>query len=77
MTCSARASSSALRSIYGWCEGVLVEKNTNRARKIGGELINFIGKFDMDEDDPSPSAEYGSWLLLERETEPPQLTLEQ
>ena len=43
--------------------------------------------FDMDdvttdltltstEYDPSPSAEYGSWLLLEKETEPAQLALE-
>ena len=62
--------------VYGWCEGVLVEKNTNRTRKIDGELINFISKFDMDEVttdltlasteyDTSPSAAYGSWLLLE------------
>ena len=47
---------------------------------VRGQLINFIGKFDMDEVntdltlasteyDPSPSAEYGSWLLLEKESE--------
>ena len=73
---------------YGWCEGVLQEKNTNRTRKIAGEMINFIGKFDMDEVttdlalasaeyDPSQSAAYGSWLLLEKETEPTPLALEQ
>ena len=56
--------------------GILLQKNTNRTRKINGKLINFVAKFDMDETstdlalqledyDPSPSAEYESWLLLE------------
>ena len=64
-----------------------MEKNTNRNRKINGELINFIAKFDMDdvttdlvldgvEYDPSPSAEYGSWVLLEKEGQTPTLALE-
>ena len=59
-----------------WCHGILEQKNTNRSRKINGKLVNFIAKFDMDEMstdlalqsedyDPSPSAEYESWLLLE------------
>ena len=53
--------------------GILLQKNTNRTRKINGKLINFVAKFDMDETstdlalqledyDPSPSAEYESWL---------------
>ena len=70
--------------------GILMEKNTNRTRKIKGELINFIAKFDMDDvttdlvlDLPlsmtrlrGPSADYGSWVLLEKEGQPPTLALE-
>ena len=67
--------------------GILMEKNTNRTRKIKGELINFIANFDMDdvttdlvldlpEHDPSPSADYGSWVLLEKEGQTPKLALE-
>ena len=60
-------------------EGELINFNLHRQH----------GKFHMDEGntdltlasaeyDPSPSAEYlyGSWLLLEKETDPPQLALE-
>ena len=35
--------------LYGWCGGVIRRKNTNRQRKINGELVNFFAKFDMDE----------------------------
>lgn len=34
---------------FGWCRGELVERVSNRARKIGGVQINFIAKFDIDE----------------------------
>ena len=47
---------------------------------IRGDAVNFIAKFDIDDDttelsleaqyyDPSPSADYESWLLLEAEGE--------
>ena len=56
------------------------EKNVNRRRAIGGDAVNFIAKFDIDDDttelsleaqyyDPSPSADYESWLLLEADGE--------
>lgn len=62
---------------FGWCSGKLVERVTNRTRKIGGVQVNFIAEFDIDEGartdlaleaneyDPSPSADYESWVLLE------------
>ena len=67
---------------FGWCLGVLLQKNTKRSRKFNGSMVNFITKFDMDENptdlslsqidyDPSPSAEYGNWLLVEEEAETP------
>ena len=65
---------------FGWCRGTIVEKNVNRRRAIGGDAVNSIAKFDIDDDttelsleaqyyDPSPSADYESWLLLEADGE--------
>ena len=35
---------------FGWCSGKLVERVTNRTRKIGGVRVNsFIAEFDIDE----------------------------
>ena len=34
---------------FGWCHGKLVERVTNRTRKIGGVHVNFIAEFDIDE----------------------------
>ena len=53
-----------------------IKRVTNRRRSIGGVHVNFMAKFDIDdgptdlsleltEYDPSPSAAYESWLLLE------------
>ena len=65
---------------YGWCRGVIERKNTDRRRKMKGVLVNFIAKFDIDDDttdlaldamdyDPSADADYEAWLLLEAEAE--------
>ena len=65
---------------YGWCTGTIVEKVTDQRRRFRGEQVTFVAKFDIDsgttdlclddEDyDPSLSAEYGAWLLIEPEPE--------
>ena len=60
---------------YGWCKGTITGKVVDRRRTINKEAINFIAEFDIDdgastdlsldvsEYDPSPSADYQSWLL--------------
>ena len=62
---------------YGWCKGTITGKVVDRRRTINKEAINFIAEFDIDdgastdlsldvsEYDPSPSADYQSWLLLQ------------
>ena len=61
---------------FGWCLGKLEARNKDRRFKIDGKMVNFIAKFEIDEGttqlslqlagyDPSPNAEYDSWLLLE------------
>jgi hypothetical protein len=61
---------------FGWCLGVILEKNGDGRRKIKGKRVNFIAQFDMDEyttdlsletDEYSKmdDAEYESWALLE------------
>ena len=61
---------------FGWCLGKLEARNRDRRFKINGKMVNFIAKFEIDEGttqlslqltgyDPSPDAEYDSWLLLE------------
>ena len=59
---------------YGWCKGTITGKVVDRRRTINKEAINFIAEFDIDdgastdlsldvsEYDPSPSADYQSWL---------------
>ena len=66
---------------YGWCLGKIIEKVTDRRRRLQSRQVNFIAKFDMDEAptdlsleiddfDTAASADYGSWLLLEPEGAP-------
>ena len=62
---------------WGWCKGTITGKVVDRRRTINKEAINFIAEFDIDdgastdlsldvsEYDPSPSADYQSWLLLQ------------
>ena len=57
--------------------GTITGKVVDRRRTINKEAINFIAEFDIDdgastdlsldvsEYDPSPSADYQSWLLLQ------------
>jgi hypothetical protein len=65
---------------FGWCKGTLLKRNTDRRRTIKGVMVNFIAKFDIDEDttavkleakdyDTAAFADYESWLLLEPEAE--------
>ena len=65
---------------FGWCKGTLLKRNTDRRRTIKGMMVNFIAKFDIDEDttavkleakdyDTAAFADYESWLLLEPEAE--------
>jgi len=35
---------------FGWCKGTLLKRNTDRRRTIKGVMVNFIAKFDIDED---------------------------
>jgi hypothetical protein len=82
----ARSSSCALRALAGaWARltalqvlQLLDRKNTDRRRKIDGKMVNFIAKFEIDEDttdlsleiteyDTPPDADYESRLLLEPE----------
>lgn len=62
---------------YGWCRGVILEQVPNRTRTIGGVPVNFRAKFDVDDFpsdlaleakyyDTSHSADYESWMLLDR-----------
>ena len=54
--------------------------STDRRRAIHGDAVNFLAKFDIDDDttelslealyyDTSPSADYESWVLIEAESE--------
>lgn len=64
---------------YGWCKGTITGKITDRRRSIGGDRVNFVAKFDIDDGettdlslntamyDTSPSAAYEAWMLLEPE----------
>ena len=63
---------------YGWCKGVIVSTNTRSSRKIKGDMVNFIAKFEVDEGttalvltasnyDTEASAEYDAWMLLKSE----------
>ena len=64
---------------FGWCKGTLLKRNTDRRRTIKGMMVNFIAKFDIDEDTTAVKLEakdydtaafadsYESWLLLEAE----------
>ena len=68
---------------FGWCKGSIVEKNTDGRREVGGKMINFICKFDIDDDTSdlvleaidydtsADTADYSAWLLLVPVTEAP------
>ena len=35
---------------FGWCKGTIVEMNVNRRRAIRADAVNFISKFDIDDE---------------------------
>ena len=67
----------------GWCDGVVSRRNTDRRRKLDGDVINYYVSYEMDDGAESAhvlrmedlvtcnegiaTARHGNWVLIDRD----------